>query len=250
MDFESNELCVRDDRFWTLSNDMLRTPTDDRSHPCAEAFRDFVKGASFPCVGAKSALAKGDLNIVVARNIRSNWDDQRIYTALLGFVARYRRRPDLFQSFAVVFEQNDHLDEVEFEQALWARLQSIAEKDATIGHAWDKRVAASPDNPHFSFSVAGEAFFIVGLHPLASRPARRFQAPALVFNLHDQFERLRAEGRYEKLRASIMDRDKALAGSTNPMLNRHGEASEARQYSGRLVDDDWSCPFRAPSSAG
>ena len=66
----------------------------------------------------------------------------------------------------------------------------------------------------------------------------------LVFNLHAQFERLRAEGRYEKLRASILERDQALAGSVNPMLARHGEASEARQYSGRVVDADWRCPMQ------
>jgi hypothetical protein len=29
------------------------------------------------------------------------------------------------------------------------------------------------------------------------------------------------------------------------MLARHGESSEARQYSGRLVDSDWRCPFTA-----
>ena len=87
---------------------------------------------------------------------------------------------------------------------------------------------------------------MVGLHPNASRPARRFPRPTLVFNLHDQFERLRAEGRYEKMRDKIIERDVALAGEPNPMLARHGEASEARQYSGRAVDDAWACPFRDP----
>ena len=65
----------------------------------------------------------------------------------------------------------------------------------------------------------------------------------MIFNLHDQFERLRAEGRYEKLRGSILDRDEHYSGSLNPMLSRHGEQSEARQYSGRAVDNDWGCPF-------
>ena len=55
---------------------------------------------------------------------------------------------------------------------------------------------------------------------------------------------MRAEGRYEKLRAAILERDEALAGSVNPMLARHGEASEARQYSGRAVDADWRCPMK------
>lgn len=68
----------------------------------------------------------------------------------------------------------------------------------------------------------------------------------LVFNLHEQFEKLRAEGRYERMRERILDRDLAIAGSLNPMLARHGEASEARQYSGRAVEPDWGCPFRDP----
>ena len=65
----------------------------------------------------------------------------------------------------------------------------------------------------------------------------------MVFNLHAQFEMLREQGRYEKLRRSILDRDFQLTGSANPMLARHGETSEARQYSGRVVDNDWQCPF-------
>ena len=66
----------------------------------------------------------------------------------------------------------------------------------------------------------------------------------MIFNLHDQFETLRADGKYEGMREKIMLRDEALAGSRNPMLTRHGELSEARQYSGRVVDAEWRCPFR------
>ena len=40
------------------------------------------------------------------------------------------------------------------------------------------------------------------------------------------------------MREKIMLRDEAMAGSRNPMLARHGEASEARQYSGRVAVDD------------
>src|SRR5690606_17759944 len=103
-----------------------------------------------------------------------------------------------------------------------------------------------PEDPHFSLSFGNEAFFVVGLHPGASRPARRFRRPAMVFNLHDQFEPLRSEGRYERMSEVILERDEKLAGSRNPMLARHGTVSEARQYSGRKVSEDWSCPFRDP----
>ncbi len=219
-------------------------PRDDRDHPLAHAFRDFVRDPPFPCVGAKSALSKGQMKIVVARDITSGWDDMRIYPALLAFAARYRRAPDLFQSFAVVFEGPGDLSEEQFERHLWTRAQSLADKDRWLGQPWDARVADDPESPHFSLSFGGEGFFIVGLHPRASRPARRFETPVLVFNLHAQFEQLRAAGRYEKLRGSILERDERLAGSTNPMLARHGEMSEARQYSGRAVEADWRCPFR------
>jgi uncharacterized protein len=46
------------------------------------------------------------------------------------------------------------------------------------------------------------------------------------------------------MREKIMVRDEVLAGDRDPMLARHGEASEARQYSGRAVDDAWRCPFQ------
>lgn len=105
-----------------------------------------------------------------------------------------------------------------------------------------------PMTPHFSLSFGGEAFFVVGLHPGASRPARRFAYPTMVFNLHDQFETLRALRRYEKLRSAIIDRDVNLAGTPNPMLARHGSISEARQYSGRAVDASWACPYHRGSA--
>lgn len=222
----------------------MQLPVDDSGHARADAFRAFIRNPPFPCVGAKSALSRGTMKIVVARDITSGWDDMRIYPALLAFVARYREQPDLFQSFAVVFEGPGDLSEEGFERSLWARAQSLSDKDAWLSLPHDERVADDPDSPHFSLSFGGEAFFVVGLHPNASRPARRFSSPVLVFNLHAQFERLREEGRYEKLRSSILERDEVLAGSRNPMLARHGEASEARQYSGRVVGADWRCPFQ------
>lgn len=226
-------------------------PITDHDHPLGEAFRAFVQSKDFPCVGAKAALAKSQMSILVARDIQSSWDDLRIYPHLFRLAERYADNPKLFQTIVVIFESPLELSEEAFEDRLWERVQSLSDKDEWLGHDHDPRVSSDPDNPHFSLSFAGEAFFVVGLHPRASRPARRFQAPTLVFNLHDQFEQLRAEGRYEGLREAILDRDAAFAGSVNPMLQRHGEGSEAAQYSGRVVGEDWTCPFsrRQPEAA-
>ena len=222
---------------------------NDDQHPLAERFRSFIRDSAFSCIGAKSALAKGQLRVIVARDIRSAWDDLRILPELLDLVQNYRADPLLFQSFVVLFEQPEQLDEHEFEEHLWDRMQSLSDKDDWMGKGYDARVSPNPADPHFSLSFGGEAFFVVGLHPGASRIARRFERPALVFNLHDQFERLREQGLYDRLRMTILERDLNLNGTQNPMLSRFGENSEARQYSGRAVGSDWRCPF-SPRQAG
>jgi len=202
-----------------------------------------VKADSFPCVGAKAALAKGTLAVLACDRIDSAWDDLRIHDGLLKWAEDYRRDPGLFRSFAVVFDGPDGLSENEFERAMWKRAQSLSDKDVWRGQSYDDSVSHDPANPHFSLSFGGSAFFLVGLHPNASRPARRFDRPTIIFNLHDQFETLRAEGKYEGMREKILVRDEDLAGSRNPMLARHGDSSEARQYSGRVVGPEWQAPF-------
>lgn len=221
---------------------------DTVGHRQEELF-ERIRDTAFPCVGAKSALASGALKVLVCHSLTSAWDDVRIHSELLEWSKAYRSDRQGLRSLAVVFEGPFDLDEEQFEQAMWERLQSFADKDVWRGQPQDERVSADPEDPHFSLSFGGEGFFVVGLHPNASRPARRFPRPTLVFNLHDQFVRLREEGRYERMRERIIARDVNLAGNMNPMLARHGEASEARQYSGRQVGDDWRCPFQDPRAA-
>ena len=224
-----------------------------KTRPSAEddveqRLRAFIDDRAFPCVGAKSALARRSLKLLVARNIGSSWDDLPISHALLAFAKDYRVDPFPFQSLAVIFRDPARLTEEAFETAMWERLQSLSDKDAWLGQDHDPRVSDDAGSPHFSMSFGGEAFFVVGLHPGASRPARRFERSVLVFNPHDQFEQLRAAGRYEGLRKSILERDLALAGTANPMLVRFGQGSAASQYSGRHVAEDWKCPFTARTS--
>ncbi|MFN3511046.1 MAG: guanitoxin biosynthesis heme-dependent pre-guanitoxin N-hydroxylase GntA [Tsuneonella troitsensis] len=209
-----------------------------------EELRERIVAPEFPCVGAKSALARGTLKTLVCHSLSSGWDDVRIHRELMEWARDYREDPKGLRSLAVVFSGPDDLDERTFERLMWERIQSFADKDHWLGQPYDHRVSADPDDPHFSLSFGGEAFFVVGLHPSASRPARRFPRPTLVFNLHAQFETLREEGKYERMRERILERDVELAGSINPMLSRHGDASEARQYSGRVIEKGWQCPFR------
>jgi len=142
-----------------------------------------------------------------------------------------------------VFREHEPLDELAFERRLWSQLQRLHDLDARY-HPWDARVSDDPESAKFSFSVAGDAFFVIGMHPGASRTARRFAWPTLVFNAHEQFENLRADGRFEPLQSRIRDREVLLDGRINPNLADYGYHSEARQYSGRPTEPTWTCPFR------
>lgn len=214
----------------------------EADHIAAELER-FVAAPNFPCIGAKAALRRHQLAILVVPDIRSPAADLLITRRLQAFAVDHDNDVDLFVSQAVVFRNRVALSEGDFETHLWQRLTSLHVIDQR-DFKWDSKVDSDPASPHFSLSIGGKGFFVVGLHPNASRASRRFRYPTLVFNLHAQFERLRDEGRYELIRSKIIARDIALDGSANPMLARHGQGPAAAQYSGRVVGTNWECPFR------
>ena len=207
------------------------------------ALMGHIADREFPCVGAKSALNSERLKVMTAWQLTSAWDDIPIHSELIEWSDHYDQDSSGLRSFAVVFSGPTDLNEEAFEAAMWDRLCSLAAKDGWRGQRYDPDVSSDPADPHFSLSFGGRAYFVVGMHPQASRTARRTPYPTLVFNLHDQFEKLRVDDRYEQLRKAILARDEQLDGSINPMLSRHGEVSEARQYSGRQVGEDWECPL-------
>lgn len=224
------------------TSDIIALSRAERETIAAE-LKDFVAQPDFPCVGAKAALRRHQLEVLVASDIRRDAYDRLITRRLQDFASQYDPDEKMFVSQAIVYRNDRAVSEVEFETYLWQRLSAFHAIDAEDFH-WDPNVDSDPGSPHFSLSIGGRGFFVVGLHPNASRLARRFKYPTLVFNLHAQFEKLREEGRYETIRSATIERDVALQGSANPMLARHGKGSAAAQYSGREVGSNWKCPFR------
>jgi FPC/CPF motif-containing protein YcgG len=207
-------------------------------------FAAFIQSDAFPCVGAKSALALEGLVVVEAGDFTSADRDADIHCALTQFGVRVAEEKSGLSSFACLFRHGRKLSEDEFEAALWARAQGLHDIDAASGACWADGVSREPESPDFSFSVGGMAYFVVGLHPGASRAARRFCRPALIFNPHEQFERLRNDGRYYMMQSIIREREIARHGSINPMLSDFGSGREAAQYSGRHVGENWTCPLK------
>lgn len=216
--------------------------TDNGSEDILVAFDSFIRDKSYPCVAARAALAHGNVPCLVAADMESAEEDERILGFIHNFVSGFRKKKDVLQSAAVIFRGPENITEQSYERCFWQRLQALALLDAKH-FSYDPRVSADPSHQNFSFSLAEEAFFIIGLHPASSRPSRRFGYPAIIFNPHAQFDRLREAGQYEKMKSVVRKRDTRYSGSVNPMLQDFGKASESLQYTGRQYDAQWTCPL-------
>ena len=206
-----------------------------------DIFRDFISDPSFPCVGAKSALARNGLRMIVGGDLRCSSADREVLAALQQKPEASAAVAELF-AIVVLFPLTPPLSEIAFETYLWQRLQALHDADR-LDFAWDSSVSSDPGSENFGLSLGGTAFFVVGLHPGASRLARRAPMATLAFNPNAQFRRLKQDGSYGRLRNTVRNREIANEGDLNPMLADFGEASEARQYSGRRVASAWQCPF-------
>ena len=206
------------------------------------AFRAFVDDPRFPCLAGKGVVRASGYSSGTYGALGSYASTLSLAADLAKFVDEAARDEARLHAFVAVFPSSSYDDESAFERDLWIQLQRLSEQGAA--DAWDPSASDDPADSEFAFSFAGRALFVVGLHPNSSRLARRFRWPALVFNPHRQFERLRETGRFERLRAAVREREIALQGSLNPNLADFGEQSEARQYSGRAAEADWKCPFQ------
>ncbi|BFT29977.1 guanitoxin biosynthesis heme-dependent pre-guanitoxin N-hydroxylase GntA [Alteromonas sp. D210916BOD_24] len=204
---------------------------------------DFISEENFPCVGAKTAYNKNQIAVHQFDDFTCQSHETDMLAAIHTFVDTFDIKRDMYSSLVFTFEQPDGISENEFDQALWDKLQRLHEVDACTKH-WDANVSNDPHNTEFSLSLGGKGFFVVGLHPNASRKSRRFAHPSIVFNLHEQFEFLRKQQRFEALREHIRKRDTQFCGSKNDMLKNHGDSSEVYQYSGKRHAPDWECPFK------
>lgn len=215
-----------------------RTPSA-RAQVAHNAFRTFVASNTMACVGAKGALSSAGYRFGFYPLV--DGVAEGIARDLAAYVAEMPSIRARYKTFVCVFDSSTR-DEDEFETLVWTQLQALHRVDRQH-FEWSSRVSSDPSASNFGFSLAGHPFFVVGLHPAASRRSRRFAYPALAFNSHDVFASLKSTGHFDKIRAQVRDREMAIQGSLNPNLADFGEASEARQYTGKKIEGEWTCPF-------
>ncbi|MGQ4383287.1 guanitoxin biosynthesis heme-dependent pre-guanitoxin N-hydroxylase GntA, partial [Streptomyces sp. SAS_270] len=227
-------------------------PAQDHRRRDAEAARraqaaltEFIGRDDFVCLGAKAALKR---DTIVHRHCGELGGTAGVINHLEGvreFLKSFEPGPRSFSSFVATFDGLADTSEEIFEQAVWRHLQGMHDRDS-VQHGWTGQYDSDPASPYFAFSVSGHPFFVVGLHPGASRPSRRLELPALVFNSHLQFNAMGL--RFFKLRKKIRAREQEFHGAMNPSLATYRD--EARHYSGRMTAPEWTCPFTARTPPG
>jgi len=220
--------------------DQISENNNPRAFKIRQEFLSKIDTLEYPCVGAKAAFNTGQYRFGIYGKMGDDQSTADLANDLKLYIEDSLNQNCNYMSMIAVFTDKP-ASELEFENKLWLQLQKLYEADKDS--PWDPAVSNDPEDPNFSFSFNGYAFFVVGMHALASRKARRFGYTAMAFNLHKQFEALRESGVYEKMKAVIRAREKSYDGGINPMLKDHGQGLEAPQYSGREVDQSWKCPF-------
>ena len=206
-----------------------------------DLIKKFVLKHDFPCIMAQKVARKRRIVTHQTEDLSLN-SVPEILRQMNGFISCFRSEPSKLASFILICKDPRCTTFEDFESMFWPFLRDMNSLDKKqFDH--DPRVKSDPADPKFSFSIGGEAFFIIALHPLSPRRARRFPYPAIVFNAHVQFENLRKKGIFTKIRNVIRRRDRQIQ-SENPMLKDFGNKSEIFQYLGRVYSDSDPLPLQ------
>jgi FPC/CPF motif-containing protein YcgG len=200
-----------------------------------------IRQDSFPCIMAKAVEKTGRISIFEIENLSAPASVAKFHDEIGQFIDRFRIENKL-SSFILSCDKSFYASFEKFENDFWIFLKNLRAYDRNL-YPHDPRVSEDPADKEFSFSIKSEAFFILLLHPDSPRWARRFPGPAIVFNAHVQFEKLRIQGVFDKVRTLIRTRDKLLQGTANPMLSDYGEKSEVFQYVGRNYSSNEEIPL-------
>ncbi|MCK7627403.1 YqcI/YcgG family protein [Streptomyces sp. RS10V-4] len=222
--------------------------TEPRTAAHRAALEHFIQTPEFSCLGARSALRRAGLTHRHYGALGDPESAERNHRDVLAYVTEVR--PQLsaqsFRTFVATFDGPEGLDEEAFEEVLWRHLQLMHDIDSR-DHGVETGSTSDPTQPHFGFHVGGMSFFLVGMHPGASRASRRAPVPAIAFNSLAQFMMLGEK--FYSLQDAIRRREVRVNGSVNPSFVAYEYEQPSRHFSGRFTEPDWTCPFASRHEA-
>ena len=203
--------------------------------------RALVLEGPFPCLGSRAALRTGSYLFSLFPDLRSADAVDAVLAGLRRFAATRRQLGDFYTYVASFVEPRVVVDEAEWDRLVWDFLQKLHDSD---DEPWDPRWSKDPTQPDFALSLAGLGQLVVTLYPGASRYARRFAWPTLVFNpLEQDRANFPEEEAFLRFQGRIRDRDRALQGTVNAALPATPDDPQAPGFSGASVGADWRCPL-------
>lgn len=125
-------------------------------------FRDFIIEKKHPCIMAQSVFTQDNVDFHTYQNFGSRETAQKIMADLKTYLKKFDFGSNDFFTFIAIFEGEQGFSETDFETKLWEQLQFLHDEDDV---PWNSEVSKNPESDDFSFSLAGEAFYIVGMHP-------------------------------------------------------------------------------------
>ncbi|MBK7747870.1 MAG: YqcI/YcgG family protein [Candidatus Obscuribacter sp.] len=234
------------DKLWPDKSDALIPPLGEAAH---DQLRAFILGEYYPCIGARAAFTEGSYRLGFYKHLAHISSVAAMGRDLKRFVGEYAQIGG-YTTFVAIFKYPQITTEEQFEKLLWTHLQMMHDHDV---EKWDPHYSSNPDDANFAFSFHGEAFFVVGMHPGASRFSRRFGYTALVFNPESQIRHLQEHGMLKRFAGVVRERDTLFQGSPNPSLPVDGGTTggEARVYSGKShpTGSEFRCPFHPRTQA-
>lgn len=195
--------------------------------------RATIESKAFPCVGAKAAFKQQSYRFGYYGRMLADETLKGLSHDLKAFAAEQKTMDSNFTTFVTCFDHTLFKSPEDFDDQLWQLLGALHKEDQKQGQDYDPLASSDPDDPHFAFSFAGTAYFVAALSPVSPRLSRQFVVPALIFNAHYQFEAMKQEGKFHKLRDVIRANDAKLEGNqSNDIAADFGDISEAVQYTG------------------
>lgn len=152
------------------------------SHPEVEAFKQhFVLQKQHPCHTVKTVPDAEETHFRIYDHLGSFSTARKMLRDITLFLDAAGSGAESQPSFVAVFKGEKDFSEIAFELLMWQQLQALEECDGNTG--WGRHDTQRHEGTGFSFSVAGRAFRVAGMHPQSSCMVRRSPFPALVFHL-------------------------------------------------------------------
>lgn len=201
-----------------------------------------VTQKEYPCVAAIKSYFNDEYEVGLYKDFGSGNSGKNLRQDLQGFLEKLKVSQSPYYTFWGIFPDKKYVEsEEKFETDLWNELSHMTSEE-TKDLDWQGKTT-NPNDKNFGFHLFGENFFVVGLHPEASRKSRKFPWPTLIFNVFSQFQTLRDKSLYDPMVETNRKRDVKFQGDANPMALIHGDDWETIQFSGRKNSSQWKCPF-------